>query len=97
MPTRNVSLTDHFDEFVEESIASGRYHNASEVMRDALRLLEQRTQEEALKLEKLREAVKAGFDAVDQGHYEDVAPEDIGRMIAAIGERAAARARRKAG
>lgn len=41
MPTRNINLTDHFDRFIEAGIAAGRYQNASEVVRAALRLLEQ--------------------------------------------------------
>jgi len=41
MPTRNVNLTDYYDQFVEELIMSGKYSNASEVMRAGLRLQEQ--------------------------------------------------------
>jgi antitoxin ParD1/3/4 len=40
MPTRNVNLTDELDRFVSEKIESGRYENASEVVRAALRTLE---------------------------------------------------------
>ena len=35
MPTRNVNLTDHYDQFVESQVSAGRYQNASEVMRRA--------------------------------------------------------------
>jgi antitoxin ParD1/3/4 len=97
MPTRNVSLTDHFDKFVERSIDSGRYLNASEVIREGLRLLEQKTQEDRLKLERLREAAIAGFEAIDKGRFREIRGSDIGRTIAAIGKRAAGRPRRKAG
>ena len=41
MPTRNVSLTKELDRFVARSVKRGRYANASDVMRSALRLLEQ--------------------------------------------------------
>ena len=58
MPTRNINLTDHLDDFIEGGVASGRYKNASEVVRDGLRLLEQRQAEDALKLERLREALR---------------------------------------
>ena len=37
MPTRNVNLTDHYDQFVEGQVSAGRYQNASEVMRAGLR------------------------------------------------------------
>jgi antitoxin ParD1/3/4 len=40
MPTRNVNLTDELDSYVSEKIESGRYENASEVVRAALRTLE---------------------------------------------------------
>lgn len=67
MPTRNVNLTDHFDEFVERQLSSGRYRNASEIIRDALRLLEAREQEREVKLRALRRAAKEGFADIDQG------------------------------
>ena len=69
MPTRNVNLTEHFDRFVESGIASGRFSNASEVVREGLRLLEQREQEDKAKIEWLRDAAKEGFDAADRGDY----------------------------
>ena len=40
MPARNVSLTDHFEAFIDESVSSGRYRNASKVVREGLRHLE---------------------------------------------------------
>jgi antitoxin ParD1/3/4 len=47
MPTRNMNLTGHYDQFVENEIAVGRYKNASEVLRAGLRLLEQQAREDA--------------------------------------------------
>ena len=44
MPTRNVVLTDHQESLIHRLVATGRYRNASEVMRDALRALERRRQ-----------------------------------------------------
>ena len=69
MPTRNVNLTDHFDVFIEAGIASGRFSNASEVVREGLRLLEQREREDAARLQWLRAAAKEGFDALKRGDY----------------------------
>jgi antitoxin ParD1/3/4 len=69
MPTRNVNLTEHFDRFIETGIKTGRFSNASEVVREGLRLLEQREQEDKAKLEWLRAAAKEGFDAADRGDY----------------------------
>ena len=72
MPTRNVNLTEHFDRFIETGITSGRFSNASEVVREGLRLLEQREQEDRAKIEWLRGAAKEGFDAADRGDYVTV-------------------------
>lgn len=69
MPTRNVNLTEHFDLFIETGVKSGRFSNASEVVREGLRLLEQREQEDRAKIEWLRSAANEGFDAADQGDY----------------------------
>jgi antitoxin ParD1/3/4 len=67
MPTRNINLTEHFDHFVEHQLSSGRYKNASEIVREALRLLEEQEQERNAKLKALRQAAKQGFDEIDQG------------------------------
>src|SRR5947209_12443298 len=67
MPTRNINLTDHLDHFVERQVSSGRYSNASEIVRDALRLLEEYEQERAAKLKALRQAAKQGFEELDAG------------------------------
>jgi antitoxin ParD1/3/4 len=67
MPTRNINLTDHFDRFIKAEISSGRYGNASEVVREGLRLIERRKEEERAKLKWLRGAVKGGLDEIDRG------------------------------
>ena len=60
MPTRNVNLTDELDSFVLAKVASGRYENASEVVRDALRTLERNERTYETKLTALRAAIDAG-------------------------------------
>jgi antitoxin ParD1/3/4 len=67
MPTRNINLTEHLDGFVQRQVSSGRYSNASEIVREALRLLEGQEQERHAKLKALRQAAKQGFDEIDQG------------------------------
>src|ERR1700720_455390 len=69
MPTRNVNLTEHFDRYIEDGVTSGRFSNASEVVREGLRLLEQREQEDKARLEWLRAAAKEGFDDIERGDY----------------------------
>lgn len=54
MPTRNIVLTDQQDLFIEQMVASGRYQNASEVLREGLRLIYQREKEEAMRLQALQ-------------------------------------------
>ena len=61
MPTRNVNLTADLDEFVASRIGSGRYENASEVVRAALRTLEREEQVFEAKLAALRNAIDAGM------------------------------------
>ncbi len=67
MPTRNINLTAHFNDFVERQVSSGRYGNASEIVREALRLLEEQERERTARLKALRQAAKQGFDEIDQG------------------------------
>lgn len=67
MPTRNVNLTDHFDHFIQSRVNSGRFSNASEVVREGLRLLEQREREGRAKLKWLRDAAKEGFEDIEEG------------------------------
>lgn len=70
MPTRNVVLTEHQTHFIEELVNSGRYQNASEVLREGLRLVERREQEDELRLARLREAVQLGVDDFDSGRFK---------------------------
>jgi antitoxin ParD1/3/4 len=85
MPTRNVHLTEHFDKFIEAGIDSGRFSNASEIVREGLRLLEQREEEDRAKLEWLRRAAKEGFDAIDRGDFSVLnSDEDIDRFMTDI-------------
>jgi antitoxin ParD1/3/4 len=89
MPTRNVNLTDHLDRFIEARVTSGRFSNASEVVREGLRLLEQRDQEDKARLEWLRAAAKEGFDAIDRGDYTALnSEEEIGAFLGEIREEA---------
>ena len=70
MPTRNVVLTDHQASLVEHLVASGRYQNASEVLREGLRLVEQREAEDAYRLEALRSAVQVGIEDIAAGKFK---------------------------
>ena len=86
MPTRNVVLTDSQDTFVSDLIESGRYKSASEVMRDGLRLLEDRSVLREAELKDIRAGVLAGVAQADAEDFAD------GRGEEAV-KRAFARAR----
>ncbi len=71
MPTRNVVLTKRQEKLIETLVEFGRYQNASEVLRDGLRLVEQREAEESAKLKVLREAARVGYAALDRGAFKE--------------------------
>jgi antitoxin ParD1/3/4 len=77
MPTRNISLTAEQDAFVEQVVEAGEYQNASEAIRDALRVLQQRRREDRLRLRALRAQIKAGTDAIDRGDFAEVDDADL--------------------
>ena len=68
MPTRNVVLTPHHEALIERLVSTGRYQNASEVLRAGLRILERENEEYDAKLSALRAAVQLGIDDVAAGH-----------------------------
>jgi len=59
----NISLTPHLEELIREKVASGSYNSASEVVREALRLLEQADEFRAMKMQKLREDIQEGLES----------------------------------
>jgi antitoxin ParD1/3/4 len=59
----SYTLGAHFEEFIKSLIESGRYSTASEVMRDGLRLMEEREQLRAAKMDALRKAIQIGLDS----------------------------------
>ncbi len=67
-------LTDQQAEPAEKLVSSGRYQNASEVLRDGLRLLQRRELEEAAKLEAIRGALDEAEAAVAAGDLRDYSP-----------------------
>jgi antitoxin ParD1/3/4 len=80
-------LGDHFDAFVQAQLASGRYHDASDVLRDALRLMEQQQERPA----DLDAALARGIEAADAGRVRDLDEvcDEIDAMLAALPDHAA--------
>jgi antitoxin ParD1/3/4 len=91
MPTQNVNLSDKQRKFIKDRVVGGDYRNASEVVRAALRLLEQRDHEDRLKLRALRRTAKNAFGQIDRGEFEMVEPDDIGRLTKRLAAKARAR------
>jgi len=72
----SYSIGEHFEGFIESLLESGRYSTASEVMREGLRLLEEREERRKVKLEALRAEIQKGFDSGPA--------EEVGDMFARI-------------
>ncbi len=63
----NVSLTTQLESYVQHKVASGMYNSASEVMREALRLMAEKDALQAVKLESLRSDIQQGLAALNAG------------------------------
>jgi antitoxin ParD1/3/4 len=88
MPTRNVVLTKRQQELIETLVESGRYQNASEVLRDGLRLVEQREAEDAGKLKALRAAARLGFGSLERGEFKEFRTiEDLQAYLTDLSEK----------
>jgi antitoxin ParD1/3/4 len=84
MPTRTISLTPEQDAFLTKVVDAGEYQNASEAIRDALRVLQQRRKEDAAKLRVLRTQLAAGVAALDRGEVVDVEAKDLENHLGAL-------------
>jgi antitoxin ParD1/3/4 len=89
VPTRNVVLSEHRHELVEALVRSGRYQNASEVLREGLRLLEREEAEEAAKVAVLSRAAEEGWSDLASGRFDDVDDESLDSFLRQLGVRAA--------
>ena len=78
----SYSIGKHFEAFIESLIASGRYSTASEIIRDGLRMIEEREQDREAKVEWLRAAIQEGFDS---GPGREVDPKKLAEEVKARG------------
>jgi antitoxin ParD1/3/4 len=89
MPTRNVVLTDHQSALLDRLIKSGRYQNASEVLREGLRLVEREEAETKARIAALRDAARIGLSDVEAGQVRSFdTPQALGRHLADLAESA---------
>jgi antitoxin ParD1/3/4 len=82
-PVMNVSLTEPMEKFVREKVAVGEYETASEVVREALRLLRQR--DEVWRAE-VRSRITQGMDSIRAG--KTIPAEDVKAEMAAFKRKA---------
>ena len=75
----NVSLTPELEQLIHTKVDSGLYLSASEVVREALRLLEERDRVNAMKLEELRRTIQIGIDQANRGELLD-GPEVFAKL-----------------
>lgn len=69
----NVSLTPELEKFVSTKVESGRYNSASEVVREALRLLEEHDHAKAAQLAEFNQELGRRLDSLDRGQHVDPA------------------------
>ena len=67
----NVHLTPEVEQLVQNKVESGRYNSASEVVREALRLMEQKDELRAIQLQDLRNRIDRGLSEADRGQGTD--------------------------
>jgi antitoxin ParD1/3/4 len=96
MPTRNVVLTDYQAELIEQLVASGRYQNASEVLREGLRLVERQEEEVKARLRSLREAARVGLEAIEDGRYRTFrTTTELGKHLRGVADRVISNTRKR--
>jgi antitoxin ParD1/3/4 len=96
-----VALSPELEELIAEQVASGRYPSPGEVVRDALRLLQEQIALQKLGIEALRREVRAGLEALEQGDCDEYEAGNIRSLaddVKARGrEKLASRARTSGG
>jgi antitoxin ParD1/3/4 len=77
----NVSLTPELEQLVAGKVESGMYTSASEVVREALRLLKERDELRQARLEELRPEIAVGLKQAERGQTRPFDPEDLNRRV----------------
>ncbi len=75
----NINLTPQLEDLVRQKVSSGRYNSASEVVREALRLMETHDQMQSLRLEQLRQDIRDGLDSGPSQPWSAAAAKREGR------------------
>lgn len=81
----NFSLTPELEQFVRDCAASGNYNNASEVVREAIRLLKRIEELRALKMDRLRATIREGDEALARGEFTNLnSDEEVDAFFAKL-------------
>jgi antitoxin ParD1/3/4 len=89
MFTLNVVLSDRHEALIADLVESGQFHNANDVLQEGLRLVEANHQQDARKEQKMRQAIQAGLDDLDQGSFVTLKGRDeIALHLRNLGTRA---------
>jgi antitoxin ParD1/3/4 len=83
----NIDLGSQWQAFIDESIKSGRYLSASEVVLDGLRLLQEKEQLRRLHMDDLRKEVDKGLTSLDRGEYLELDEEGMKAYLEDVNER----------
>lgn len=75
----NISLTPNLEVLIQEKVKSGLYNDASEVVREALRLMHERDTRDQAKLEQLRKEAALGFEALDREEFSGKTLQEIAK------------------
>ena len=73
----NISLTPQLESFVKQKVSTGLYNSVSEVIREALRLLEEKEMIKSMKLQALRNDIQQGLNSLDRGEGKPLDIESI--------------------
>lgn len=80
----NVSLTPTLEELVQRKVATGLYNSASEVVREALRLLEERDEMRKMRLGALRKEISVGLDQLERNEVSEYDDQSLNTLAADI-------------
>lgn len=87
MPTRNIDLSREQDQFIAELVETGEYPNASETVRDALRLLQQNREDRRRRHEALRRELDKGVQALEAGDFSEVDDAELDPFLESLAPR----------
>src|SRR5438132_14200206 len=82
-----ISLAPEVEQLIQEKVASGKYGSATEVVREALRLLEERDEADQHDLDELRREIRIGLQQLDDGAFKEYDDQSLKEMLEGIKRR----------